>query len=320
MKVDALSDEASKADAEPGSESREGLKGLVYAASAFLIWGLSPIYWKTLASVPPFEIVLHRVVWSFFFVIPLVPLQGQTAELLAALKSPRSLLTLLSTTLFVATNWLLFVWSVNAGLVLQASLGYYINPLFSVLLGVVFLKERLRRAQLVAVVLAGAGVLYLTLGLGRFPWVALTLALTFGLYGLVRKVTPVSALVGLAVETLLLLPPSLAYLGYLYGTGRGAFLRMGLKTDLLLMASALVTALPLLLFTLGARRINLSTLGFMQYMVPSCFFLFAVFVFHEPISWVQIWTFALIWAALAIYSADSVVYHRRSHPVPSHVK
>ena len=308
-----MTDNPLKPSAERDSDGSEGLKGLAYAGSAFLIWGLSPIYWKTLASVPPFEIVLHRVLWSFFFVIPLVALQGKTGELVSVLKNPRSLLTLLATTLFVATNWLLFIWSVNNGLVLQASLGYYINPLFSVLLGVVFLRERLRRAQLLAVVVAGAGVLYLTLGLGRFPWVALTLAFTFGLYGLVRKITPVSALVGLTVETLLLLPPTLGYLGYLYGTGRGAFLRMGLSTDLLLMASALATALPLLLFTLGARRLSLSTLGFMQYMVPSCFFLFAVFVFREPISWVQIWTFVMIWSALAIYSADSVVFHRKAH-------
>ncbi|MHC1744460.1 MAG: EamA family transporter RarD [Syntrophobacteraceae bacterium] len=312
-----MSDERSRQSVERTAESREGLKGLAYAASAFLIWGLSPIYWKTLAGVPSFEIVLHRVLWSFFFVIPLVWLQGRTAELLSALKNPRSLLTLLATTLFVATNWLLFIWSVNNGLVLQASLGYYINPLFSVLLGVVFLKERLRRAQLLAVAMAGAGVLYLTLGLGRFPWVALTLALTFGLYGLVRKITPVSALVGLTVETLLLLPLTLGYLGYLYATGRGAFLRTGLSTDLLLMASALATALPLLLFTLGARRLNLSTLGFMQYMVPSCFFLFAVFLFKEPISWVQIWTFVMIWSALAVYSVDSVVFHRKEHLLPS---
>lgn len=312
-----MTDEASKACVEPGSDPREGIQGLAYAGSAFLIWGLSPIYWKTLASVPSFEIVLHRVLWSFFFVIPLVALQGKTGELLSALKNPRSILTLLATTLFVATNWLLFIWSVNNGLVLQASLGYYINPLFNVLLGVVFLRERLRRAQLLAVLLAAAGVLHLTLGLGRFPWVALTLAFTFGLYGLVRKITPVSALVGLTVETLLLLPPTLGYLGYLYATGRGAFLHMGLSTDLLLMASALATALPLLLFTLGARRLRLSTLGFMQYMVPSCFFLFAVFVFREPISWVQIGTFVMIWSALGIYSADSVVFHRKVHLLPA---
>jgi chloramphenicol-sensitive protein RarD len=294
------------------SEGRESLKGFLCAASAFLIWGLSPLYWKTLHAVPPFEIVLHRVVWSFLFLLPLIPIQKRTTEFLSALKSPRALLTLLATTFFVSTNWLLFIWAVNNDLVLQASLGYYINPLFSVLLGVVFLGEKLRPAQILAVLLAGAGVLYLTLSLGQFPWVALTLAFTFGLYGLVRKITPVSALVGLAVETLLLFPPAVGYLTYLHVTHKGAFLSVGMSTDLLLMATALATALPLLLFTLGARRLNLSTLGFMQYLVPSCFFLFAVFVFKEPISWIQIWTFVMIWSALAVYSVDSIFYFKRA--------
>jgi chloramphenicol-sensitive protein RarD len=315
-----LRDEQSANGQEPESDGRESLKGFICAASAFLIWGLSPIYWKTLNGVPPFEIVLHRVVWSFLFLLPLVLVQHRTAEFLSALKNPRALLTLLATTVFVSTNWLLFIWAVNNGLVLQASLGYYINPLFSVLLGVVFLGEKLRPAQILAVLTAGAGVLYLTLSLGQFPWVALTLAFTFGLYGLVRKITPVSALVGLAVETLLLFPPAVGYLTYLHATHKGAFLRASLSTDLLLMASALATALPLLLFTLGARRLHLSTLGFMQYLVPSCFFLFAVFVFKEPISWIQIWTFVMIWTALATYSIDSVLYFKRIPLVPSRAK
>ncbi|MCU0574173.1 MAG: EamA family transporter RarD [Syntrophobacteraceae bacterium] len=288
------------------------LKGFLCALSAFLIWGLSPVYWKTLTGVPAFEIVLHRVVWSFLFLLPLLPIQKRTGEFLSVMKHPRTLATLLATTLLVAVNWLLFIWSVNNGLVLQASLGYYINPLFSVLLGVVILGERLRRAQVIAVLLAAAGVLHLTIGLGRFPWIALSLAFTFGLYGLVRKIAPVSALVGLAVETLLMLPPSLGYLTYLYLDGRGAFLHSGTSIDLLLMASALATALPLLLFNLGTRILHLSTIGFMQYIVPSCFFLFAVFVFGESISSVQLWTFALIWAALALYTADSMLLHGKT--------
>ncbi|NTW37831.1 MAG: EamA family transporter RarD, partial [Syntrophobacteraceae bacterium] len=280
------------------SEGREGLKGFLCALSAFLIWGLSPLYWKTLQGVPAFEIVLHRVVWSFLFLLPILVVQKRTGEFLSVMRNPGVLATLLATTLLVAVNWLIFIWSVNSGRLLQASLGYYINPLFSVLLGVVILKERLRRAQVLAVLLAAAGVLYLTIGLGQFPWIALTLAFTFGLYGLVRKIAPVSALVGLTVETLLMLPPSLGYLGTLYFDGRGAFFHISPGIDLLLVASALATALPLLLFNLGTRILHLSTIGFMQYIVPSCFFLFAVFVFREPISSVQLWTFALIWSAL----------------------
>ncbi len=294
------------------SESREGLKGFACALSAFLIWGLSPVYWKTLQNVPAFEIVLHRVVWSFLFLLPLLPIQKRTEEFRSVMRNPRALATLFATTLLVAVNWLLFIWSVNNGRVLQASLGYYINPLFSVLLGVVILRERLRRAQVTAVFLAGAGVLYLTVGLGQFPWIALSLAFTFGLYGLVRKIAPVSALVGLTVETLLLFPPSAGYLAYLYLDHRGAFFHTGSSTDLLLMASALATALPLLLFNLGTRILHLSTIGFMQYIVPSCFFLFAIFVFHEPISSVQLWTFTLIWSALALYTFDSMLIYKKA--------
>lgn len=289
---------------------RESIEGFLVAASAFLIWGASPIYWKTLAAVPAFEILMHRVIWSFLFLTPIVAVQGRWGEFMAAMKNFRTLLILFATTLFVATNWLIFIWSVSNNRVLQASLGYFINPLFSVLLGMVFLKERLRPLQVTALLLAAAGVAYLTLRLGSFPWIALSLAVSFGFYGLVRKVVPVSPVVGLFVETLLLTPPALGYLIYLYGLGRGAFIRLGIKTDLLLMASALVTALPLLLFILGTKRLHLSTVGFLQYIVPSCFFLIAVFVFHEVVSSAQIGAFVLIWSALALYTADSMVFYR----------
>lgn len=289
---------------------RESFEGLLVATSAFLIWGASPIYWKTLAAVPAFEILMHRVIWSFLFLVPIVAAQRRWSEFLEAVRNVRTLMILLATTLFVATNWLIFIWAVNNSRVLQASLGYYINPLFSVLLGMVFLKERLRPLQVLAVLLAAAGVAYLTVRLGSFPWIALSLAFSFGFYGLVRKVAPVSAVVGLFVETLLLMPPALAYLIYLNILGEGAFIRLGLKIDLLLMASALVTAFPLLLFILGTRRLHLSTVGFLQYIVPTCFFLIAVYIFHEAISAAQIGTFLLIWSALALYTADSMLFYR----------
>lgn len=285
-------------------------QGFGCAVSAYLIWGMSPLYWKTLEGVPAFEILMHRVVWSFLFLIPFVLVSNCGEEIRAVFRSPRTLLVLVVTTLLVATNWLVFIWAVNHDHVLQTSLGYYINPLLSIVLGMVFLKERLRPLQVLAVLLAAAGVLYRTLELGVFPWIALTVATSFGLYGLVRKIASVTPLVGLWIETLILTPPALGYLIYIGESGSGAFSFIDPRIDLLLSASALVTALPLLLFNLGAKRLHLSTVGFLQYITPSCFFLFAVFVFHEPFSTAQVWTFLVIWTALAICSADSVLFHR----------
>ena len=293
------------------TERTESFHGAMCATSAFLIWGLSPFLWKMLKNVPAFEILMHRAVWSFFFVLPLIVLLKQWAGFKAALKDRSTLLILFSTTFFVSTNWFVFIWAINNDHVLQTSLGYFINPLLNVLLGMVFLKERLRRPQVLAVALASAAVAYLTIRLGQFPWVALTLALCFGFYGLIRKVAPVSPLVGLSVETLILSVPAVGYLVYLDFMGDGSFLHVSLTVDILLVSTALVTALPLLLFTLGAKQLHLSTLGFLQYIVPSCFFLFAVFVYHEPISSAEVWSFVMIWAALLIYSMDSALYYRR---------
>ena len=289
----------------------ESLLGLIYAGSAFLIWGLSPVYWKALGTVPALEITMHRVIWSFFFLMCLILLQRRRHEFVGVLKNGRMLLTLLSTAILISANWLLYIWAVNNNYMLQASLGYYINPLVNVVLGLLFLRERLRRPQILAVVLAAGGVLYLTIAYGEFPWISLTLALSFGLYGLIRKVAPVGALVGLAVETMLLAPPAVIYLIYLNSQGVDTILRVSLKLDLLLIGCAPLTAAPLLFFTLGAKRLYLSTLGLMQYIGPSGMFLLAVFYYNEPFSATQVWTFAMIWAALVIYSTDSVIYYRR---------
>lgn len=289
---------------------KDTVLGVGYAASAFLIWGISPIYWKALRAVPALEIILHRMVWSFFFLVPLIIIMRRWQEFIDTLKNHRTLLILLFTALIIGGNWLLYIWAVNNDNLLQASLGYYINPLVNVVLGMVFLKERLRAPQILSVVLATAGVLYLTIYYGEFPWIALTLAVSFGLYGLIRKVAPVGSLVGLAVETLLLSIPALVYLFYLDSQGQGSIFRVSLKLDLLLMGCALVTAIPLLFFTLGARRLYLSTIGLLQYIAPSCMFILAVFLFHEPFSSAQVVTFIFIWTALAIYSTDSVRYYR----------
>jgi len=289
----------------------ESVLGVIYAGAAFLIWGLAPVYWKALGAVAPLEIIAHRVAWSFFFLLALIVLQRQWNRLVAILENPRMLLILLLTAILVGVNWLLYVWAVNNNHLLQASLGYYINPLVNVVLGMVFLRERLRPPQILAVVLATIGVLYLTIQYGAFPWIAVGLAMSFGLYGLIRKVAPVSPLVGLTVETLLLSFPAIGYLLYLNIQGTGSIFRVSLNLDLLLMGCAPLTTVPLLFFTAGAKRLYLSTVGLMQYIGPSGMFLLAVFYYHEPFSTTQVWTFVMIWSALAIYSTDSVIYFRR---------
>lgn len=290
---------------------KESLQGVFCAMGAFSIWGLSPIYFKALHNVPAFEILTHRMVWSFLFLLPLVIFLGRWHEFKTVITTRRTLLILLGTTVLVSSNWFIYIWAINADKILQTSLGYYITPLVNVLLGMIFLKERLRPAQTLAVILAAIGVLHMTVEIGTLPWIALSLALTFGFYALIRKVAPVTPLVGLTIETLLLFLPAVGYLIYLDADGAGAYLRISLKTDVLLMCAALVTALPLLLFTTGSRRIHLSTVGILQYTAPTCAFFLAVFIFDEPFRTAQTWTFVLIWTALIIYSTDSVIYYRR---------
>ena len=291
---------------------QDSLHGVGYASAAFLIWGLSPIYWKVLRNIPAFEIIMHRVIWSFLFLIIILVFQRRLNELIAALKNRRTYLILFPTTILLGFNWFIYIWAVNNEHILQASLGYFINPLINVLLGMFFLKERLRPLQAVSLVLAGIGVLYLTFHYGAFPWIALSLAFAFGFYGLIRKVAPVSSLVGLSVEMLFLAVPALAYIVFLDNNGTGALFRISIKIDLFLMGAAFLTALPLLLFTRGARRLNLSTLGFLQYLSPSCMFLLGVYLYNEPLLNAQILTFVLIWTALLIYSTDSAMYYRLS--------
>jgi len=289
----------------------EAMAGVALAVAAFLIWGFSPIYFKTLRAIPAFEILMHRMVWSFVFLLPLVFLLRRRNEFWGVLKTPRSLLILVATTLLVGSNWFVFIWAINNDQILQTSLGYYINPLMNVLMAMVFLKEKLRPPQFVAVFLAAVGVVYLTIEIGTLPWIALYLAISFGLYGLIRKVAPVNPLVGLTIETMLLSLPALAYLIHLHNQGAGAFLNVGMRTDILLMCAALVTAVPLLLFTSGAKKIHFSTLGILQYIAPSGTFIVAVFIYDEPFRTAQVWTFGFIWTALVIYSADSFVYYRK---------
>ncbi len=296
----------------PPNPRRETVAGVLYAGMAFFIWGISPVYWKAMQQVPALEIIAHRTVWAFFFLIVLSLVQKRWTEFKAVLQAPRSMAILLVTAILVCINWLVYVWAVNAGYLLQASLGYYINPLVNVMLGMVFLRERLSRHQAVAVLLACGAVVYRTVALGQFPWISMTLGFGFGIYGLIRKVAPVNSLVGITVETLWLTPFAAAYLACLELSGEGNFLHAGVFSDVLLAGTGVLTAVPLLFFNLGARRINLSTVGLMQFISPSCMFLLAVVAYDEPFTADQLWTFALIWAALAIYSIDSLRSFRRS--------
>lgn len=295
----------------PPANEPPALTGALFAFLAFLIWGLSPVYWKALHDVGAFEIILHRIVWSFVFLMPLVLAGGQWDAFKTAVCTPRILIVLLFTAILVGGNWLIYIWAVNNGRVLQASLGYYINPLVNIILGMIFLRERLRRHQLAAVVLATLGVLNLTVRVGVVPWVSLALAFSFGCYGLVRKVAAVGALVGLAVETMLLTAPAGYWVVHLHQSHSGSFLRVDGQTDMLLIGTGILTATPLLLFNLGAKRITLATLGFVQYTAPTGMLLLGITVFNEPFTGTQAVTFGCIWSALAIYSWDTVRNHRQ---------
>ncbi len=285
--------------------------GVAYALAAFLFWGGVPVYFKAVGHVPAPEVLAHRVVWSVLLLAGLVALTRHWPMILRALAERRTRLMLVLSTLVVSINWLVFIWAIAAGRVLETSLGYYINPLVNVVLGVVVLRERIGPWRSFAVGLAALGVLNLALQADGLPWVSLTLALTFGLYGLIRKMVRVEAVDGLFVETVLLLPLALAYLGYLALAGGGAFGAVGLGTDVLLLLAGAVTALPLIWFTAAARRLDYSTVGFFQYIAPSCHFLLAVFVYGEPFGEAQLATFLCIWSALAIVTARSALEARR---------
>lgn len=278
--------------------------GVLSAVSAFLMWGLFPLYWKPLAEVPAIEVVAHRTVWGMLSVAVWVTLQQRWADVRAVLRRPRTLVVLTATALLIAGNWLLYIWAVTHDHVMESSLGYFINPLANVLLGVVILKERLGRLQQVAVGLACTGVAVLTFGYGRFPWIALGLATSFALYGLARKTVAADAVTGLLVETSLLAPIAAGFLLLRESAGCAAFGHAGLTPTGLLLLAGPVTALPLVLFTRGARLLPLSTIGLFQYISPSCQFLLAIFVYREPFTAAHAVTFACIWAALALLTRD----------------
>lgn len=287
-------------------------RGVIYGASAYVTWGIIPIFWKLLDHVGAVEIVVHRIVWTLVFALAALAAWERLPRLWEALRQPRTVLALTASALLIAVNWGLFIWAVTQDRIIDTSLGYYINPLVSFVLGVVWLGERLTKIQIAAVALAVLGVLNQTVALGYLPWISLVLAVSFGIYGLIRKTVPVESLEGLTVEALLLAPLSLAYIVYMVVSGTGAFFHTSLSTDLLLVFAGPLTAIPLLLFAAGARLVRLSTMGFLQYLAPSISLLIAVFLYNETFTQAHAVTFALIWSALALVSWEAFRRERYS--------
>ncbi|UCF79491.1 MAG: EamA family transporter RarD [Candidatus Eiseniibacteriota bacterium] len=286
-------------------------KGILFGIAAYALWGLFPIYWKALQSVPSSEILCHRMIWSLLFLLIVLTYRDGWSQLLSRLKSRRTVLTSVVSACLLSVNWLTFIWSVNSGYVVEASLGYFINPLVSVLLGVMFLRERPRPWQWVAIAIATIGVLYLTFGYGSFPWRALTLAFSFGLYGLFRKTAALSSLEGLSFEMVIMFLPALVYLSFLEYEGVAAFGHAGLSMNVLLAFSGVTTALPLLLFGSAAKRITLTNLGLLQYIAPTSHFLLGVLLYGEELTSVRATGFAIVWASLVIYSVEGATARRR---------
>jgi len=285
-------------------------RGKLFAISAYLMWGVFPIYWKAIQNIRAYEIICHRILWSFLLLFVVLIYKNKIKDIRTKLKVSHVFLYI-GTALMLALNWNIYVWAVNSGYIVEASLGYFINPLLSVFMGVFILKEKLRRAQWIAIGIALIGVLYLTFIYGSFPWIAIVLALTFGFYGLIHKLGPLGSMEGLFFETGVLLLPVIIILGFFESSGTGAFGHVsGLQTILLVLTGA-ATAVPLVLFTEGVRLIPLSTIGILQYIAPSLQFLVGVVIYNEPFSLNRFAGFIFVWCALVIYTFDGIKMHQR---------
>ena len=296
------------------TKSSERRKGLWYAASAYVFWGGFPIYWKLLSGIPALQLMCHRIVWSCVLLLGLITAQHDWSRLLGALRSRRVMTIYAVAAVAIALNWFVFVWAVNEGFIVQVALGYFINPLVSVCLGVIVFRERLRRLEWAAIALASAGVLYLTLFYGSFPWIALTLACSFGTYGFMKKLAPLGAVLGLTLETSILFLPAVVFLIYAYVAGDVGFLHENALRNFLMVAAGPITTAPLLLFAAAARRIPLSMMGMLQYINPMMQFLIGVLVYHEPFNATQFVGFGMVWAALLLFAVQGFV-SRRWFPV-----
>lgn len=291
--------------------------GIIYACAAYAIWGLFPMYFKAMQEVPAEQILMHRVVWSLIFLIVVLAWRRQWSWIRTVVRQPRVLAGFTLSGILLAANWFTYIWAVNHGRVVDASLGYFITPLLNVVLGFLLLRERLRPMQWAAVGLAAIGVGWLTWHSGNLPWIGLTLAVTFGTYGLLRKTAALGALEGLSLETLVLFPVAFIYLAWLAMQNTNAFLVAPANMQWLLASTGPITAIPLLLFAAGARRIPLSLLGILQYIGPTLQFLLGVWLYHEPFGGARLVGFVLIWAALAVYSLESLWRNWTAKPVPA---
>ena len=292
------------------SDKSHEATALLAGIAAFTTWGLIPGYWKLLKAVPATEILAHRFVWTSLFLVGLLSWQGRWREVKANAQSHGAMLFCLASGSAIAINWLLFIWAVNAGRVIETSLGYFMTPLVNVLFGAIFFRERLTRLQFASVLLATAGVLNLTFGYGYFPWVALSLCTSFGLYGFFRKKSGTAAIPGLFFETTAILPLAVLYLALLSANGSATFGHAGLRLSILLVSTGIVTAVPLLWFGYAARHLRLTTVGFLQYLAPTGTFFLGVFLYHEPFTHAHLVTFSLIWIALAIFTGEAVLRWR----------
>ncbi|MCC6300439.1 MAG: EamA family transporter RarD [Anaerolineales bacterium] len=291
-------------------------KGLIYGIAAYTMWGFFPLYWKLLQDVPAIELLAHRIGWSFLLLIAVIFITRQWSDFRSALNAQTSRIYSIAAIL-IGVNWLTYVWAVNAGFIVETSLGYFINPLLSVLMGVIFLRERLRSAQWIPIALAAIGVLYLTFAYGRLPWIALLLAFSFGFYGLTKKLAPLGSVFGLTLETGILFLPAVAYLGWVEADGSAAFLHLGATPDLLMIGAGVVTTIPLLLFATAAKQIPLSMIGILQYLAPTIQFLIGVLIYKEPFDQSRLIGFGIVWLALIVFWLENYFAKRAPiEPIP----
>lgn len=287
---------------------KEKTLGILAAIGAYIIWGVLPLYWKMAGDVPASEILAYRIIWSFVFMVAIIAILGKTkevwTEIISIFKRPKLILAISVASVLITANWFIFIFTVNDGHVISASLGYYINPLVNVLLATLFLKEKLSRGEMLAVLSAAIGVLILAIHQGVFPWAAISMAVTFGLYGLIKKLVPISAWGGLTIETLIMTPFAMIFLLFF---AQDAFMQFGLDTNLVLFGAGVVTAIPLLLFATSARRISYVMLGFIQYVGPTLMLFLGVFVFHEAFDSTQLIAFLFIWSALLIFTISNII-------------
>jgi len=291
-------------------------KGILNGIAAYALWGFFPIYWKLLQNVPAPQLLSHRIGWSFLLLLAVIVITKQWGDFRSTLNA-RTFRIYLIAALLIGVNWLTYVWAVNAGFIIETSLGYFINPLLSVLMGVIFLRERLRAAQWIPVALAAIGVAYLTFVYGRLPWISLLLAFTFGFYGLTKKLAPLGSLYGLTLETGILFLPAVIYLGWAQASNTAAFLHSGITADLLMIGAGLVTTVPLLMFASAAKQIPLTMLGILQYLAPTIQFLIGIFVYKEAFDSSRLIGFGIVWLALIIFWVESYLANRVvAQPIP----